>query len=223
MVQSYPLLHTIALGLACLMPGYGAIAAAQTGADSIHQPVVQRLDYILDLDATDGLSATEANKLTSWLTALSPAYGDSIGLDPASDVNDATVRTAIATILGQYGLALAASAPVTQGLLAPGHVRVVLSRMTASVPGCPDWSRPMATNSARRNLSNFGCATNATLAAMVADPSDLLVGRKARPATISPVSGRVIEAYRTNGPAAAGAGASAAASAGASQAGASPK
>lgn len=201
MAQFYSLPVTQMLCAAGLVLSLAQPAAAQTGVDPIHQPIVQRSDYILDLPAEDGLSAQDVQRLGSWLAALSPAYGDSIGLDPAGEAPDAEVRSLIANVVSHYGLTLAASAPVTQGVLAPRHIRIVLSRTTASVPGCPDWSRPGRTNSARFNLSNYGCATNASLAAMVADPNDLLVGRKARPATLSPVSGRVIDAYKSNGPA----------------------
>jgi pilus assembly protein CpaD len=214
MAQSFTHKLTTALCVAGFTLFISLPAAAQSGTDSVHQPIVQRSDYIIDLPVQDGLAAQDVRRLSSWLAALNPAYGDSIGLDPASNAMDAEVRTIIATVLSQYGLPLAASAPVTQGELAPGHIRIVLSRMTASVPGCPDWSHPGRTNSARYNLSNYGCATNASLAAMVADPTDLLVGRKARPATLSPVSGRVIDAYKIGGasnaaPAAAPAGADA--------------
>ena len=69
-------------------------------------------------------------------------------------------------------------APVTAGAVAPGSVRVVVSRTRASVPGCPNWSVPAQPNYNNRLMSNFGCGVNSNLAAMVANPEDLLHGRE---------------------------------------------
>lgn len=208
-----PLLSILALAVLFLHP---AQAEAQSGVDPIHQPVVRRSDYVIDLPVNGGLAPADLRRLDSWLTALAPAYGDSIGIDAGTVAYDEATRAVIRAVLSSYGMPLAAAAPITQGDLPDGHIRVVLSRMTASVPGCPDWSSSFFGRSARQNLSNYGCATNATLAAMVADPGDLLVGRKAKPATLSPVNGRVIEAYRTVGGTAAGAASAPPAPAGAS-------
>ena len=56
-----------------------------------------------------------------------------------------------------------------------GRDRVVLEieRGVAIAPPCPDWSKPPIDYSAQVS-SNFGCANAANLAAMVADPADLL-------------------------------------------------
>jgi pilus assembly protein CpaD len=68
--------------------------------------------------------------------------------------------------------------PVTAGNVAPGTVRVVVSRSTASVPSCPDWSKTTEANYNSSNHSNYGCASNSNLAAMIADPEDLVRGQK---------------------------------------------
>jgi pilus assembly protein CpaD len=46
------------------------------------------------------------------------------------------------------------------------------------VPSCPDWSTTHENNYNAGNHSNHGCATNSNLAAMVADPEDLIRGRE---------------------------------------------
>ena len=57
-----------------------------------------------------------------------------------------------------------------------GPVRVVVSRTRATVPNCPNWSVPSQPNYNNRSMSNFGCAVNSNLAAMVANPEDLVHG-----------------------------------------------
>jgi pilus assembly protein CpaD len=43
-------------------------------------------------------------------------------------------------------------------------------------PSCPDWSMPEANNFTNEPSSNFGCATEANLATMIANPADLVRG-----------------------------------------------
>ncbi|WP_420140307.1 CpaD family pilus assembly lipoprotein [Sphingomonas sp.] len=64
----------------------------------------------------------------------------------------------------------------------------------AHVPNCPDWSSA-GSDSAARTDSNFGCAAGTNLAAMIADPNDLIQGRDAG-AGPSEVPARSIKAWR---------------------------
>jgi pilus assembly protein CpaD len=80
----------------------------------------------------------------------------------------------VAAAASRFGLIVQDTAPVTQGEITPGSFRVVVSRTKADVPGCPDWSRSSVGNYTGDAPSNFGCATNASLAATIANPSDLI-------------------------------------------------
>ncbi|MBL6945271.1 MAG: hypothetical protein ISR47_01380 [Rhodospirillales bacterium] len=65
------------------------------------------------------------------------------------------------------------------GIEAPaaGSVSVVVRRYVVTLPGCPDWSgRPGITENNTVG-SNWGCATASNLGLMVANPSDLAIGR----------------------------------------------
>lgn len=54
-------------------------------------------------------------------------------------------------------------------------VRMVYSDITATVPSkCGTWNEDLLDNVENRNYGNFGCATQTNLAAMVANPADLL-------------------------------------------------
>ncbi len=143
---------------------------------SVHQPVVQRTDYVFDLNAGGGLQAGEAQRLRGWFETLGVGYGDRVALDRSTYIDVAT-RERIAGIASYYGLILEDLAPTSPGESAPGTVRIILSRTTASVPGCPDWSRAPRLDAPLGTDSNFGCATNSNLAAMIADPNDLVRGR----------------------------------------------
>ena len=94
-------------------------------------------------------------------------------------------------------LALVLAVPLAGCALGPRgldsvHQPVVVGD-TATVPGCPDWDHEVG-GMQERQSSNFGCAFNTNIAAMVADPNDLLHGRSdatpAEPAT------RAVKAWR---------------------------
>ena len=143
---------------------------------AVNVPVVSRADYALDLAAPGGsLPSSEAARLDAWFRSLQLGYGDSIYVD-GPDAYDA--KADVARVAGQYGLLVSNGAPVTAGAIQPGTVRVVVSRARASVPGCPNWSVPSQPNLQNASMSNFGCAVNSNLAAMVANPEDLVHGRE---------------------------------------------
>ena len=56
-------------------------------------------------------------------------------------------------------------------------VRINYIRYEAQAPSCGDWSTNLAETSANLTSPNFGCATQKNLAAMVARPGDMVLGR----------------------------------------------
>ena len=74
----------------------------------------------------------------------------------------------------------------------------LVSPMAATVPGCPDW-RDKDLPSTDGMSSNYGCADAVNLAAMVADPTDLLHGKSAGANGVE-VSVRAIRAWREVAP-----------------------
>jgi pilus assembly protein CpaD len=46
-------------------------------------------------------------------------------------------------------------------------------------------------------MSNYGCSVNSNLAAMIADPQDLIHGREAAPVTDAVAAARAVDMYRT--------------------------
>jgi len=146
------------------------------GVASVNVPVVTSADYVFDAAAPDGaLASGEAARLNGWFQGLGLGYGDTVYVDgPYADA----ARGQVAAVAGQYGMMVAAGAPVTQGVVQPGTVRVVVSRRRAVVPNCPNWSRPSEPDFQNRTHSNYGCGVNSNLAAMVANPEDLIYGRE---------------------------------------------
>ena len=153
---------------------------------------------MFDAAAPDGsLSGSEAARLDSWFDSLDLRYGDAIYVDGGYEA----ARAAVAQVAGNYGMLVSAGAPVTAGAVAPGTVRVVVSRAVASVPNCPDWSsRPSQPNYNNRMVSNFGCSVNSNLAAMVANPEDLVQGREGSGVGDAMTASKAVGAYRAAPP-----------------------
>ncbi len=170
------------------------------GLESVHQPVVSRTDYVIDVAAGgNGLASGERERLIGWFDSMRLAYGDRVSIDDRDPYGNAGAREAIAATAGRYGLLLSDSAPVTAGEVPAGSVRVIVSRSRAEVPGCPDWSRG-STELVGSAMSNYGCAVNSNLAAMIANPEDLIHGRDPVAGTDVDTAGKAIKSYRTRQP-----------------------
>ena len=177
---------------------------ANRGVESVHQPVVQRTDYAIDV-ATDAgrLRSGESQRLGGWMEAMRLGYGDYVSLDDPNAAG-AGVRDDVQAVAARYGLLVGDAAAVTGAPVAPGTVRVVVSRTRASVPGCPDYSRMGETNFNAHTGSDYGCASNSNLAAMVANPADLVRGQAGAIDLGDETGGRAINARRRADPLGAG-------------------
>ena len=176
--------------------GPGLTAAHNPSIYSVHQPVVQRTDFVLDLAAPDGLAPSEAGRLQGWLEGLQLGYGDRVWVDQGMGYGSSRARADVASVVKSYGLLLSESSPVTAGAVPPGAVRVVVSRMTASVPSCPDWSDSGRLSATSSTHSNYGCAINSNLAAMIADPADLVLGQAGSPTGDASETSKAVRTYR---------------------------
>ena len=162
--------------LSCVV-GCSGSAKSNRSLNSIHQPVVKRAVYTFDVaTAQGGLSPAEQGRLDGWFEAMQLSHGDQVALEDPSPYSKDAVRAIIKSMVERRGLLLGETAPVTEGVIAREHVRVTLSRSSASVTGCPDWSGQSLINISNATSPNYGCATNSNLAAMIADPNDLIRG-----------------------------------------------
>ena len=168
---------------------------------SVHQPVVEHTNYVFDLRVDgDRVSDAELNRLGAWFQSIDARYGDRITIDSPRGYASAGARADVARGAGDFGLLLADSAaPITEGEIAPGTIRVVASRASARVDGCPSYTN-QGIDSPVRTDSNYGCATNSNLAAMIANPDDLVRGQEGSGRESAQVAGRAVGSYRTRQP-----------------------
>jgi len=190
----------LSLGLAL-----GACSGMPTNKSlySVNQPVVERNNYTFDVQSSQsGLSIADQQRLDGWFEALELGYGDRVSIDDplASDA----VLEAVSQLAGRHGVLLSDEAPVTSGASQPGYARVIVTRSKAHVPGCPNWSATSDMNYNNGTSPNYGCATNSNLAAMIANPEDLIEGQKGTGETVIMSSSKAIETYRDAAPTGAG-------------------
>ncbi|WP_419825845.1 CpaD family pilus assembly lipoprotein [Sphingomonas sp.] len=187
---------TLALALA-------GVAQAQDRADynrsvnSVHQPIVSRTDYSFDVTlAGDALAVGEDRRLGTWFDMLDLGYGDTVTVARAG-VGARGTPDGIGGVLSRYGMLVSAdAAPPSVGAPAPGSARIVVSRAVARVEGCPDWSRGNLAEFDGASQSNYGCAAAQNLAAMIADPQDLVRGAEAHGASDARLSVKAVATWR---------------------------
>ncbi len=179
-----------------LLVGACSTGTKNRGLESVHQPVVSRTDLVFDASTNgNGLADGEAQRLGGWMRSLHLGYGDRVAIDdPNPSVNG--VRDDVQSQISRYGLLLSDDAPITGAPVQPGMVRVVVSRMRAKVPGCPDFSRVSQPEFESNTSSNQGCSINSNIAAMVANPVDLVRGQPGADVTDPASSTKAIDAYR---------------------------
>lgn len=175
----------------------GACGGTQNrGLESVHQPVVARTDYVFDVNTSGNMLAPgERQRLGGWMSSLRLGYGDRVSVDDPNPYGSG-VREEVSSEIAHYGLLLSDDTPVTNAPVAPDTVRIVVSRMRATVPGCPDFSRVSQPEFNSNTSSNQGCAINSNLASMVANPMDLVRGQPGADAGDPAVSDKAIDTYR---------------------------
>ncbi|HEX8261986.1 MAG TPA: CpaD family pilus assembly lipoprotein, partial [Allosphingosinicella sp.] len=133
MARTKSLAALVSIGAALALPSVAGAKPperhdARRGLDSLNQPVVQRTDYLLDLADNGGLSDSDLGRLDSWFASLRLGYGDHVFVDRGTDRG----RQDVAGVAAAYGLLMSPGAPVLEGDVPMGAVRVIVSRTTAS-------------------------------------------------------------------------------------------
>lgn len=155
-----------------------------------HPISVEQSEALLDLSVSghaQGLSSAQWNQVYGYLNGYqesgrgrlvikAPTGGanEKAAKRAYNDVRQAMRRVGInprAVVLESYGAKWNPNAPL----------RLSYLEIVAKGPDCPDWSENLAQDPQNLPWPNMGCATQKNLAAMVADPQDLLGPRAETP------------------------------------------
>ena len=187
-----------ALGLVLALSACGGMPTERS-LYSTNQPVVERENIVFDVNTSpSGLSVYEQQRLNDWFDSMDLRYGDRVSIDDPM-ANMAT-REAIAELAGRRGILVSEGSPVTAGAVNAGQARVVITRSTAYVPDCPNWSAKSSMNYNNASSPNYGCANNSNLAAMIANPEDLIKGQEGTGETVVMSATKAIDTYRDQAP-----------------------
>ena len=153
---------------------------------------VDMVKYNHQVDFAGGASTpsdTQLNKLDTFLTGIQLGYGDDVILQGGTRAR----RQALDIYLQRKGLPIQIkSEPGATGQPAANNVNVTVERYVVTPPACPNWSNFDGNEQRNAPGSNYGCATDASLGYMVANPRDLVEGQAMGPA----MSAHGIEAER---------------------------
>jgi pilus assembly protein CpaD len=184
----------LALAAGLTLSGCGGMPSNRS-LNSVHEPVVERSDYTFDVSTgAGGLGYNEQRRLSGWFDAMDLRYGDRLSID--DPLQSQATRNAVQAIASRYGIEINDTPPATAGFVNAGTARVVISRTTASVPGCPDWSAKSDVNLGNSTSTNYGCSINSNLAAMVSNPDDLVRGATGLGNTVVMSASKAIKTYR---------------------------
>jgi pilus assembly protein CpaD len=195
-----------ALAIACFIPLLaGASIAAPRGQTLSPGPTSEapkpltitllKLTHDIPFDGENvGVEGRQQTDLDAFLASSEARAGDPTYIESdGSHLGEARAAN-LAEQLSGRGFAT----QVIRDKTTPAHeIRVVLERYVVTTPVCPDWSHVSWANFKNETSSNFGCATSDNLAAMVADPRDLAVGRPLAPSP-GEAAAKPVERYRAS-------------------------
>lgn len=147
--------------------------------------------------AAKTLTSSQASNLSHFLTSNAIGERDAVSVESAPAASARSNARQAAVLAKLKNLQIQAISG-TDAKLAADTIRVHADRSVVLPPGCPDWTKPEADEPNNAPSSNYGCATEVNLAAMVANPADLVkpaAGGKADAAALA----RGVELYRAGG------------------------
>jgi pilus assembly protein CpaD len=187
----------------CLVAIAGAVAACDSPAEwsPAEAPRHLRVDF-QRLSHTAGfapsalqLTQTEQQSLNAFLQAAQVATDDPVYLEGAVGDQLSGARIgALARDLTRQGYSVA-TLPAAADAVPRNSLRVIVERYVVTPPECPNWTKSSSDDHENAQSSNFGCSDATNLGLMVADPRDLVIGRRLGPADEAQ-AGLAIQRYR---------------------------
>jgi pilus assembly protein CpaD len=125
------------------------------------------------------LSSAERQRLREFVARVQFGYGDRLFVSAGGSAYADDRRKVVNGALADLGFR---KIEQLKDNGESGSISVIVGRYVVTAPNCPDWRKPADADRGNTTLSNHGCATVSNLGAMVANPRDLVRGRKMGPA-----------------------------------------
>lgn len=175
------------MGLTCvfLVSGCGNNMANYTGVEPQNRNEVEMVRIPFSVNFEEGstsLSKMEISRLNYFLASSNITYGNEFSMDFPLDRNgnlseiDTKRLSYMSNLLKDSGIYM--SEAVTPYGMEPraNTGRLIVSKYVVTIPEC-GWSQPSYPNYENAPTSNLGCASQANLGLMIANPKDLLTGQ----------------------------------------------
>jgi pilus assembly protein CpaD len=155
-----------------------------------HPILVSNAEATLDLDiyrGSTGLTGYQQGQLASFLRGYRREEGNRLLIRaPSGGPNERATMSAfndVKRILRANGFTsdMVQLEPYYASYKSNAPLRLSYMRYVAKAPDCPDWSENVARDPQNMPYPNLGCATQTNLAAMVAEPRDLIEPRGETP------------------------------------------
>jgi len=168
--------------------GFNGAADAQYDASYTHPISVQPDVPTLKVAATGHLSNSDRQAIVNFAAAYKDrGHGMLTVAAPSGSANSAAAMNVLVEVRDMLAKAGVPEASVSftpyraSGAAQSAPIIMSYKQFVASVAPCGDWSENLAYDPSNGTPKNFGCATQTNLAAMVADPSDLVTPRNMTP------------------------------------------
>lgn len=180
--------NSIIVALSCMIFATGCSngnLSNYTGVEPQNRNEVEmvRIPYNIRYNAEEAsISNAEIAKLNLFLSSSNIIYGDEFSMDFPLDRYgnlselDGERLAYTSNLLKDSGLYLSATLTPYGMEPSPNTGRLLVSKYVVTIPDCGDWTQPSTPNYQNAPLANLGCASQANLGLMVANPRDLIIG-----------------------------------------------
>lgn len=163
-------------------------SAAEAPKDLVLDSSTTRLDLRFGA-GTARLSPGDAIRLRDMAASGKIGPSDRVFVSASGAPRLAEQRVgAVTAQLLRYGIV---ASPTQLAQLPPNYAIVEVTRTLVTLPPCPNWSKPSASDFGNQPSSNHGCANEVNLGMMVANPADLAGGTRLGPTAGQPAAAAV--------------------------------
>lgn len=146
-------------------------------------------------DGSAALSNESTANLENFSITNNIGYGDVVLFDQGSGVSGDRIE-ALTLWFQKKGTSFGEADGIFGAMPAAGNITIYVERHIAELPDCQRWSRDTLNDTNNASGQPFGCTSQSNLAAMIADPKDLITGE--RGSTSPNRTTKAVQVYRTS-------------------------
>lgn len=120
----------------------------------------------------------ELTRLKAFFKGIQLKYGDDITLRGGTKARQRSLAAYIRRTGLPVSVRIASSNPNAKK---SNTIALLVERYVVTPPACPDWSKFHGTDNRNMPGSQYGCATDAALGYIIANPRDLATGQNTKP------------------------------------------